>query len=598
MKKSRQATATTNNGEFPMILKSQADRPIPATGADALFRPEPRTVWLWSGLLLAGTLVVFFPALQCGFVGIDDPNFVVANRHVLAGITWGGAKWAFQPGQGDYWHPLTWLSLMLDDALFGPGPQGFHLTNILLHAVNVVLLFQCLARWTGAVGCSLMVAALFAVHPLRVESVAWISERKDVLSTLFWFSSLLAYGWYTGKKSRIGSQGADEASGNAGRRKAGYALALLFFVLGLMSKAMIVTLPLVLLLLDWWPLRRFDAATVKKRPSVLGPLIVEKLPFFVLAAISATVTYWGQHWGAKLELFPGFTPVMRVENAFIAYSSYLGKTFWPAKLAVWYPHPGHWPALRLAGGILLLAGISAVAWRARRRRPYFPAGWLWFVITLVPVIGLTKGWFQYEADRFTYIPLTGIFVALAWGTADLSAKWREQKRILPIMGLAVLVPCVALTRTQLGYWIDSETLFRHTAAVTVNNRFAQSSLALALQNKGLYDEAFEHYDIALGLPPDDFDTRNNYGVLLMKVGQLDDAIRQFERAARLNPHWADPHNNLGVAFYREGRLDDAIAQFQQALALNPDDFGTRSNLLAVIERKKAETNRPANPGAP
>jgi tetratricopeptide (TPR) repeat protein len=545
---------------------------------------KPSRLWIWAALLFAGTFAVFCPALNFDFVGIDDPTFVSANPHVLGGLSAADVKWAFQLGQGDYWHPLAWLSLMLDVTLFGPGPRGLHFTNIILHSANAALLFWLLATSTGRLGRSAVVAALFAWHPLRIESVAWITERKDVLSVFFFLLALIAYAAYARNRAP-----APQAA-RTGSRWGAYFASLLFFVLGLMSKAMIVTLPCVMLLADYWPLRRIDPATWNRRPVVPGQLLLEKTPFFVLAAGSAALTYWGQHVVGNVTPLGGFAPLMRLQNACIAYTRYLRQTFWPANLSMWYPHPGTWPSGSVVAAALLLALISAAALVAARRRPYLFVGWCWFAGTLLPVAGLTKGWFQFMADRFTYIPSIGLFLALVWSAAELLPAQRNRAACLFVTAVAAMAACASATRAQIGVWANSEALFRHALAATPDNWLAESGLALALKRKGEFEEALAHYEKSLRIEPNYEDTLNNCGSLLLTLGRVDEAIDKFQAAAQLDPRNPSPHNNLGVAFYRQGRLDDAISQLQQALALKPDDSKARSNLVALIEERTAQTN--------
>ncbi len=517
-------------------------------------------------LLVLATVILYWPATRNEFVNFDDVQYVLDNVHVTGGLTWENVKWAFQSGYASNWHPLTWLSHMADCQMFGVEPWGHHLTSVLLHAVNVALLFALLRQLTGATWRSLFAAALFAVHPLHVESVAWVAERKDMLSGFFGFLSLIFYARYAQKRSAVKSRPAT----------LDYVLALFFLALGLMSKPMLVTWPFVMLLLDCWPLRRFSVQGVKK-------LVLEKIPFFALVVAASVVTFLVQkHGGAVSDAIP---PGLRCENALVSYCRYLGKMVWPADMAVFYQFPKHLPMAEvlLAGG--LMSGISVVLIVKRWQYPFLLMGWLWFVGTLVPVIGLVPVGGQAMADRYVYIPSVGIFIFTVWGLYELASRWRHHSMTLALAGLAAIILCMVLTRQQIGYWKDSEILFSHDLEVTENNYLAHNNLGDALFAKGQTDDAISQYQKAIRLKPYYAKVHNNLGSALAKNGRIDDAISQYEEAIRLKPDDANAHNNLGIAFTKQGRTDDAISQFQVAIRLNPDNPKMRDNLGFTVAQK-------------
>ena len=553
-------------------------------------------------LLAAATFIVFWPTAGYDYINLDDPVFVSSNAHVLQGLTWEGVGWAFRFDHGDYWHPLTWLSLMLDVTLFGRGAGGLHMTNVLLHAANAVLLFWLLWCWTGALWRSAFVAALFALHPLRVESVAWITERKDVLSTLFMLLSLWAYA--RSAKCEVRGANARRTSHfalppgafDARRSTLDYAMALLFFAFGLMSKAMIVTLPFVMLLLDYWPLGRVPGArhqapgthpqsvqpsTLNQQRSTLLRLVTEKLPFFALSVCSSVVTLG---WKQKIEAAAtaaDLSVLLRIENAIVAYGRYLGKLFWPADLAVYYPHPGRWNPAEVICAAAVVGGLSAGALWWSRRRPYFLVGWFWFLGTLIPVIGLTRGWLQFMADRFTYVPLIGLFIIAAWGAGDVFHRLRfsrtGQVAFVWFCG-CVIAGCALQTTRQLRHWRDSGTLFRHAVAVTRNNDVGCYNLACWLEARGQADEAMAYYRKAIEANPRYANARNNLGLLLAGKGAMDAAIQEYAEALRIAPHYAETWSNLGNALLAKGRLADAMEHYRRALEINPGMAQVHHNL--------------------
>ena len=535
-------------------------------------------------LVLAGiTLLIYWPVIHCGFVNYDDPDYVTANPRVQSGLSLANVAWAFTTGQASNWHPLTWLSLMLDGDFFGERPAGYHFTNLLLHAANAVLLFWLLRRLTGARVRSALVAALFAWHPLNVETVAWVAERKSGLSTCFGWLALLAYAGYVraGEASQASLAypvPAAKSPGPLSARWIYYGLSLLAFTLGLLSKPMLVTWPFVLLLLDYWPLDRWQAGRS-------WSLVREKIPFLVLAAGASVVTFLVQRHGHAVAALGRIPLDARCENAIISYVRYLGKLVWPADLAVFYPLPGHWPLamVLLAGGVL--AGLSGLIWASRRRHPYLVTGWLWYLGTLVPVIGLVQVGGQALADRYTYVPAVGIWVMVVWGAFDIGRQRRWLAGGLMTAGAAALVIGMGLTIRQMGYWQNSETLFRHALAVTQDNWIAHSNLGAALDQRGQSAEAIGHFQAALQTNPEFAEARNNLGSAREKLGQTAAAINEYQQALKIDPDNAEIHNNLGAALDQSGRADEAIQEYQAALGRNPDLVAARDNLGVAWARQ-------------
>jgi protein O-mannosyl-transferase len=569
--------------------------PAPTAASPPAIAPPRIPLWLMAVLLGLVTLALYWPVTSFGFINYDDPDFVTANTHMQAGLSWEGVKWAFGLNEGDYWHPLTWLSLMLDASLFGQRAGGFHFTNAALHAANGVLLFLLLWRLTGAMWRSVVVAALFALHPLRVESVAWVTERKDVLSGCFGLLALICYARYA-QKAVISNQSPSGLATNNGlrtwehpllitdHRLLFYLLSLGFFACGLMSKAMLVTWPFVMLLLDYWPLGRLEFSTPYALRSALLRVVREKIPFFVLSGILCVLTYLtekGRQGAADFDQSPA---LLRLENAFVAYARYLGKTFWPVKLAMPYVNPGHWSWLKVGGAVLVVVGVCLAVFWLGRRRPYLLVGWCWFFGTLIPVIGLTKGWGSFMADRYTYLPSIGVVLFTVWGVCELTRGCRYQAMALSSVGAAVIVMCLALTRRQLEHWQDSETLFRHALAVTEGNDVAHNNLGTALEKKGEINEAIRQYQESLRLKADSIEARNNLGVALGRKGQMDEAIKQFQEAIRLKPDDAPSYNNLGGAFYQQGNTAEAIRQFQEAIRLKPDYADPHNGLGIALDK--------------
>ena len=544
-------------------------------------------------LLAAATLAVYWPVVHCDFLNYDDPDYFTSNPHVLTGLTPGNVVWAFTTGHASNWHPLTWLSLMLDAQLFGKGPAGPHLTNLLFHAANAVLLFLLLRRLTAATWRSALVAALFALHPLHVESVAWVTERKDVLSAFFGLLSLGAYVRYA--QGRSGTEERESSTGNGGlamdprRPTFDYFLAVIFFALGLMSKPVLVTLPLVMLLLDWWPLRRSaecgvrnaESAALDSQPSALNRLIIEKWPFFALSAVSCVVTFVVQKKGGAVVALAKFSLWERIENAFIAYARYLGKTFWPAPLTSPYP-PGHWPWWLVLQAMALFAVLCVAVVRWRQKFPFAPVGWFWFVGMLVPVIGLVQVGYQSMADRYTYLPLIGVFVVLVWGMGEACRHWRVPGPAMIFLAVIVLAGCAWRTGNQLGYWRNNETFFRHALAVTKDNYIADVNLGTWLSKSGQTGEAMELFHKALQMNPDDSDVLYNLGNAFARIGNWDEAITNYRHALQITPDQADILDNLGFALATQHQFAEAITNFDAALKLDPASGSAHNNLATVL----------------
>jgi protein O-mannosyl-transferase len=598
-------------------------------------------------LFLFGLVVwAYWPALNGQYLFHDDFGEVVINQHINTGLTWSGVVWAISSLGYNEWIPLTWISHMLDFQFFGSNPWGHHLTNVLLHAANSVLLFLFLKRMTGALWRSLIVAELFAFHPLRVESVAWICERKDVLSVFFGFLALLAYAEYSIR-----------SNSNRGKPGLFYGLTFLFFAFSLLSKQTLITFPCVLLLLDYWPLDRWKPGNIRR-------LLLEKIPFFVVLPIVSKISYLAQLRGGALQEMASLPWDARLENALVSYARYLGKFFFPANLSALYPHPGYWP-----GGYVFMAGLlvvvlSALAWLIRREAPYFFVGWFWFFGTLVPVIGFVQLYSLAMADRFTYVPCIGLAVLLVWGIYALTKRWRYQASIGWLVSGLLLLICLVLTRYQIGFWRDEMTFLNRAIAVDkdnyvahcllgyvismnstdsdgafrefqksadINPRFFQAQLFLGngLLERGRLDEAMIHFQNALDINPDDMRAEYGLGVACYQKGKMDEGIRlcqkaldndpnnpeflnglammlvqrkQFadavpllKRACHLNPNDPNAFNNLGVVSLKAGLFDEAINTFQNALKLVPDSTALQGNLAAAIHAKQqADTpNAPA-----
>jgi Tfp pilus assembly protein PilF len=521
---------------------------------------------LWICLaLIAVNLIVYAPLGHHGFVSFDDGDYVSENPMVAGGLTWHGVSWALTTGYASNWHPLTWLSHMLDVELYGLNTGPHHLTNELLHIANTLLLFGLLYRMTAALGRSAFVAGLFAVHPLHVESVAWIAERKDVLSTLFGILTLWAYVAY-GRRPGL-------------RR---YLTVALLFALGLMAKPMLVTLPFVMLLLDFWPLGRLSPAPNGRW--AIGALVWEKLPLLALAAASSIVTFVVQQRGGAVMGLETIPLNLRVANALVSYVAYIGKMLWPARLAAFYPYVGSLPGWRVAGASLGLIAVSvAVLWMGMRR-PYLPVGWFWYLGTLVPVIGLVQVGSQPLADRYTYLPLIGLFIMVSWGVPELLIRWPLARIALPAAAVVVISGCAFTARAQVRNWESSTALWTHALEVTKGNYLAYNNLGNVLAKQGKFDDAAAQYTEALRIKPDYAFAHNNLGRALTSQGKIGEAIEHYSEALRIEPDYADAHNNMGIARADEGKLDEAIAHYSRALHTKPDFADAHNNLGIVLAK--------------
>jgi tetratricopeptide (TPR) repeat protein len=514
--------------------------------------------------LALGTFVVFRPVHSFDFVNYDDNIYITENLHIKTGLTLSGIIRAFTSPHAGMWHPLTTLSHMLDCELFGLNPLGHHLTNLFFHIANTMLLFWVLKRMTGAIWPSAFVAAVFALHPLNVESVAWVSERKNVLSTFFWLLTMAAYTRYV-KCPSVGR----------------YLLILFVFALGLMAKPMLVTLPFVLLLLDYWPFGRLQRKT-------LSSLAWEKIPFFALSILLSIVTFVVQRSAGVMGQAVNLN--YRIANALVSYVRYVGKMVWPSRLAVFYPYPGAaLPIWQVVAAVIFLIFVSVCVIGLLRNRRYPAVGWLWYLGTLVPVIGLVQVGGQAMADRYAYVPLIGIFIMVAWGLNDLFAKWRYRRPAFAASALMVLLVLAVCTVLQLSYWRNSITLFEHAIAVTSGNYIAHNGLAKPLYQQGRLDEAIAHYTESLRINPNFADTHIGLGIVLYERGQTDEAFLHFTRALQLDPNSPSAHFNLGVAFARQGKIDQAATHFTQALRIAPE-FGIVYDKVAhaFIQQGKLE----------
>jgi Flp pilus assembly protein TadD len=509
--------------------------------------------------LAAMTWLVFGQTVHHEFVNYDDEAYVYENPVVQKGLTWEGFRWAFTHNVNVNWTPLTVISHMLDCQFYGLQAGGHHFTSVLLHMASVIVLFLVLKKMTTALWRSAFVAAVFAIHPLHVESVAWIAERRDVLSGLFFMLTLGAYAGYVRHRWSLGR----------------YLTVALMLALALMSKPMVVTLPLVLLLLDYWPLKRFTQSGGRLVP---WRLIVEKVPLLALSGAACVATLFAQ----KEAIVP--LPLsVRIGNALVSYVAYLGQMIYPAGLAVLYPHPGSSLALwKIIAAFVLLLAISAWAIAAWRKRPWFLFGWLWYLGMLVPVIGLIQSGLRAHADRYTYLPQIGLYLLLTWAAAELCAGWRHRRGVLGGGSMIILMALIFCARAQTAYWRNSELLWTHTLACTSDNCVAHNDLGNALLQKGSVEEAIAHYQTALQIKPDYAVAHNNLGNALLKTGNVDEAITQYQQALQIKPDNAEFHINLGCALLQKGSMDEAITHFQKALQIKPDSVNVLNNLAWLL----------------
>jgi protein O-mannosyl-transferase len=528
-------------------LAASKDRPKPP-----MAKRDTRDLWICF-LLLAAIFAVYAQVRHFDFINYDDPDYV-DNQHVRSGLTPQGLTWAFTSTDDANWFPLTRISHLLDRQLFGlnSGPQ--HLTSVLLHALSALLLFWLLKRMTGARWPSAFVALIFALHPLHIESVAWVAERKDVLSTLFLFLTLWAYLRYVDRPAI-----------------SRYLLVVLLFSMGIMAKPMIVTFPFIALLLDVWPLRRFSTKTLQ-----------EKLPLFAIAMAASIATYLVQRQGGSVASFDEVPFALCAGNALVSYIAYLFQFFWPANLAVFYPYPSEISLWKQIAAGLSLAGITAFAIRAFRRRPYLAIGWFWYLGTLLPVIGLIQVGLQSRADRYTYVPLIGISIMLAWGLADLCARWPRGKPAIAVLGVLVCSVWSCLTWLNLANWRDSLSLFQHAIEVTSDNYIAYDNLGVALRDRGQTADALADFQEAVRIRPHDANAQNNLGEALLVQDRIDEAAPHIQAALRLEPGLPQAHVNWGAVLNKRGQHAEAAAEDRVALQLQPDNAQAHCGLGAAL----------------
>lgn len=533
--------------------------PLVAISLTSSPRTETRLTVLLAILIATSALAVYASAIHNGFVNYDDPDYVTTNRHVLQGLNRANVIWAFTESYAANWHPITWISHMADVQMFGINPAGHHFTSILLHALNAVLVFLLLNRATGQSFRSAAVAALFALHPLNVEAVAWVAERKSVLCTTFLLLALWAYDWYV--------------------RRPGvwrYLCVAAAFALGLMAKPLIITLPFAMLLLDYWPLKRFPGATEKNKPPpflrTFLPLLAEKVPFLALAAGSAWITIYAQHKGGALGSSLALPLGWRLENGIFSYVAYLGKAIWPTRLAVFYPHPENTLAWwKVFAALVVLGGITALVYRFREKR-YLLTGWLWYLGTMVPMIGIVQAGRQGMADRYAYVPFLGLFVAAVWLVADSSAHLQRSRKFLAGAFVLLLGFYAYLTHVQIGYWSNSYTLFSHDLAVTADNGIVENNLGAAYVELGFPQLAASYFETSVRLLPEYSTAHYNLGVSLQGQNRREEAARQYQLtiAETSDPiEGSQSHNNLGVMQMQASNFDAAAVEFGKAIALNP-----------------------------
>lgn len=537
-----------------------------------MLKPETRRLIVIAIILLTVIVAVYAQVGSHQFITLDDDAYVTDNPHIAAGLTGSTVLWAFTTVDYFYWQPLTWLSHMTDIHLYGMNPRGHHLTNVVLHLLCSLGLLLLFVRLTGKVWQSSFVAFLFALHPQSVESVAWVAERKDVLSALFWCLTLFVYVEYTLKRTR-----------------SLYIVSLGLFVLGLMAKPMIVTLPVIMLLLDFWPLGRMQSEKptipLRERIMEIRPLLLEKVPFVMLSLVSAVVTMYGNSQAGGMRTLEELPLLLRLENAVVSYVAYIGKALLPLNLALFYPFPVAVPLWKVVGSLVVLLLVTAFVIRQKAEKPYLMVGWFWFLVTLLPVSGLFQSGEQAMADRFSYIPRVGLLLMAAWGFTALAQKGKRRKLILAGAAGAVLIVATVLTWQQLGYWRDSISLYRRTLQLTTGNYTIHNNLGLALAEQGDLQGAIQEYRDALKIRTDKPFIHNNLGMALAKQGFYDDAIAAYRQALLLSPGYANAYNNLGMALAGQGNLDGALQNYRQALGINPDNADAYYNMGLAFARK-------------
>jgi tetratricopeptide (TPR) repeat protein len=582
-----------------------------------------RTIIIIAAIIVS-TVIAFWPTLRNGFIALDDPDYVTNNPHVIGGLSWGNVCWAMQTHFFANWHPLTWLSHMLDVQLFGVQPRWHHLICLLFHVANGVLLFLLFKRMTASEWPSAFVAALFTLHPLRVESVAWISERKDHLSAFFFILTVMAYVEYARSKcwhSRSKTSPNEHFSSDRGHPSieephfpisthsifnlpgwAYYVLALFLFALGLMSKPMVVTLPCVLLLLDFWPLRRMEPSPLIE-PGHFLQLMLEKVPFFLLVIGSSLISYSAMRENGAVSI--GLPLLLRINNAIVSYVKYLGKTVWPTNLAIYYQHPNtryfagrldphypastQWPSWAIALSLLLLVAICAAVILWRKRAPWLLVGWFWYLGTFVPVIGIIQVGGHAMADRYTYIPHIGLFLCVVWTLSQWPRHATVLRRVLVFSSVALLVGLAWRTHDQVRYWRDDFTVFQHALAVSPDNAVAQYHVGSELAHRGQYDESFPHFEAALKSNPWLLDSYRGLGMLFERQGKLDQAVQQYQTALERKPSLDWPHVAIGAVLWKLGRNDEALSHYAEALRLNPASAEAHGALgIALLKRNQIE----------
>lgn len=511
------------------------------------------------------TVLIYAQVRHFGFVYLDDFVYVVDNARVVRGLSWEGARWALTTQAAGNWHPLTWISHMVDVELYGLNAGGHHVTSVVIHVANSVLLFAAVYRMTHGVWRSAVAAALFAVHPLHVESVAWVSERKDVLSALFWILTVHAYVSYVRKRS-----------------VERYLLVLFCFALGLMSKPMVVTLPFALLLLDYWPLKRVTASRGSQFYSWLG-LVKEKLPLFILTVSSMIVTVTAQRGYGAVVALERFSLKDRVANSIVGYVGYLRDLLWPSRLAAFYPFQQH-SAAYVAICALIMLGLTMFAVLQRRRRPYILFGWAWYVGTLIPVIGLVQVGDQARADRYMYIPAIGLFITAAWIVHELASRWAFHKIVLSTLATIVVGACAMISLRQVSYWKDNVSLFTRATNVTTRNYRAEALLGAAYSASGRDLEAIEHYRTSLAIWNGNAEVHANLGTSLSEIGKSDEALRELKEAVRQKPGNAVYHYNYGVMLNQTGHSSEALAEVRRAAELDPANKLFQGALATLLSR--------------
>ena len=544
-------------------VAKRLERPEVSASSSKLFQSSTKRTLVWCLLLTVVVLVFYNPVIHNGFLNYDDDQYITQNPHVWAGLTWATVKWAFTTYHLANWHPLTWLSHALDCELFGLNPVGHHYVNVLLHAANVVLLFLLLQSATGYRWRSLMVAALFALHPINVESVAWAAERKNVLSMMFFLLALYAYVWYTRRP---------------GIRR--YAAVACFFALALLSKPQVIAFPFLLLLWDYWPLCRIGAPPVAEAAAPGGNgsrlrggwLVLEKAPLLLLSAASAVVTMKAQKAGGAIQTFSRYSLLLRLENAVVSYVRYLGKALWPSKLVALYPLPARlYPAWQVGAAVILLLLITAVVLRARDQR-YLVVGWFWFLGSLVPTIGLVQVGFQAMADRYSYVSFVGLFLMLTWLVGDWAKAHQISATWLAIPAISCLLALGTLTNRQVGCWHDTQSFWQRMLAITQGNYVAECNLGEFLFSQGRTEDAAAHFRAALAIRPDGLSANLNLGAYEGRRGNLPAAIDRYQMVAR---HAGDAgmrataYGSLGFAYRQMGQSMKAKQCFETALQVAP-----------------------------